>query len=115
MMEHGHKVAEISKIGQNSWAGRMARIGAEHGLFDRIGKNHLGLYVEEGDTLLVAFDRAERARETAADGLPAGFEMVRRRSWSLLSIMATSDTWFLDDTLLLFFRVFRVFRGYRGL
>jgi hypothetical protein len=39
-----------------------------------------------------------------ADGLPAGFEMVRRRSWSLLSIMAQGDTWFLDDALTRFFR-----------
>jgi hypothetical protein len=52
----------------------------------------------------VAFDRAERARDIAADGLPAGFEMVRRRSWSLLSIMAEGDTWFLDDALTRFFR-----------
>jgi hypothetical protein len=55
--------------------------------------------VDEGDTLLVAFDRADRARDVAADGLPAGFEMVRRRSWSLLSIMAQGETWFLDDAL----------------
>jgi hypothetical protein len=30
--------------------------------------------------------------------------MVRRRSWSLLSIMAQGDTWFLDDALTRFFR-----------
>jgi hypothetical protein len=82
----------------------MAQIGSEHGLFDRIGENHLALFVDEGDTLLVAFDRAERARDIAADGMPAGFEMVRRRSWSLLSIMAQGDTWFLDDALTWFFR-----------
>ena len=91
-------------IGQATWMGRLARIGEEHGLFDRIGENHFGLYVDEGDTLLVAFDRAERARDLAAQGLPAGFEMVRRRSWSLLSVMSRGETWFLDDALTRFFR-----------
>lgn len=93
----------------------MAQIGAEHGLFDRIGENHLSLYVDEGDTLLVAFDRAERARDIAEGGMPAGFEMVRRRSWSLLSVMAQGETWFLDDALLRFFRTLHtrgVFDGF---
>jgi hypothetical protein len=97
-------VARIDEIGGNSWRGRMSRIGAEHGLFDRIGENHLGLYVDEGDTLIVAFDRADRARDVAEGGLPAGFEMVQRRSWSLLSIMAEGETWFLDDALTGFFQ-----------
>jgi hypothetical protein len=104
MTREGQAFAQIDGIGRNSWMLRMARIGSEHGLFDRIGKSHLALFVDEGDTLLVAFDRAERARDVAADGMPAGFEMVRRRSWSLLSIMAQGETWFLDDALTRFFQ-----------
>jgi hypothetical protein len=96
---------------------RMAQIGEDHGLFDRIGTRHVGLFVEEGDTLLVAFDRADRARAEGHDGLPAGFEMVRRRSWSLLSIAALGETWFLDPALGRFFRALTasgVLRGYRS-
>jgi hypothetical protein len=104
MRKDGSDFAQTREIGQNTWMGRMAQIGSNHGLFDRIGENHLTLFVDEGDTLIVAFDRAERARDIAADGLPAGFEMVRRRSWSLLSIMAEGDTWFLDAALTRFFR-----------
>jgi hypothetical protein len=110
----GHDSAQVSGIGQNTWMGRMAQIGGEHGLFERIGENHLGLYVDEGDTLLVAFDRADRARDIATDGLPAGFEMVRRRSWSLLSIMAQGETWFLDDALTRFFRTLHAAASSRG-
>jgi hypothetical protein len=116
MTREGQAFAQIDGIGRNSWMLRMARIGSEHGLFDRIGKSHLALFVDEGDTLLVAFDRAERARDVAADGMPAGFEMVRRRSWSLLSIMAQGETWFLDDALTRFFQTLHkrgVFDGYR--
>lgn len=82
----------------------MAQIGSEHGLYDRIGPRHLGLFIEEGETLVVAFDRAERAWAETRDGLPAGFEMVRRRSWSLLSVMSIGETWFKDAALLRFFR-----------
>jgi hypothetical protein len=116
MTREGQAFAQIDGIGRNSWMLRMARIGSEHGLFDRIGKSHLALFVDEGDTLLVAFDRAERARDVAADGMPAGFEMVRRRSWSLLSILAQGETWFLDDALTRFFQTLHkrgVFDGYR--
>ncbi|MDG4650038.1 phosphoadenosine phosphosulfate reductase [Roseibacterium sp. SDUM158017] len=94
-----------SGLGRDTWMRRIAQIGAEHGLYDRIGKRHLGLYVEEGETLLVAFDRADRVWSEAPDGLPAGFEMVRRRSWSLLSIMAVGETWFRDPALERFFSV----------
>jgi hypothetical protein len=117
MRKDGSDFAQTREIGQNTWMGRMAQIGSDHGLFDRIGENHLTLFVDEGDTLIVAFDRAERARDIAADGLPAGFEMVRRRSWSLLSIMAEGDTWFLDAALTRFFRTLHsrgLFRGFRG-
>lgn len=115
MPKEGQASAQVSGIRQNTWMGRMAQIGAEHGLFERIGENHLALYVDEGDTLLVAFDRADRVRDTAEDELPSGFEMVRRRSWSLLSVMAQGETWFLDDALTRFFRTLHakgVFEGF---
>jgi hypothetical protein len=92
---------------RDSWLERMHQIGADHGLCDRIGARHLGLFVEEGETLLVAFDRADRVWTEAADGLPAGFEMVRRRSWSLLSIMAMGETWFRGAALDRFFAALR--------
>lgn len=104
MPEEGTHSAQVSGIGQNSWMRRMAQIGSEHGLFEQIGRNHFGLFVDDGDTLLVAFDTVDRARDGTSDGLPAGFEMVRRRSWSLLSILARKETWFLDASLARFFR-----------
>ncbi|MGP1356598.1 MAG: phosphoadenosine phosphosulfate reductase, partial [Roseicyclus sp.] len=91
-------------LSRDAWMRRMAQIGSEHGLYDRIGPRHLGLFIEEGETLVVAFDRAERAWAETRDGLPAGFEMVRRRSWSLLSVMSIGETWFKDAALLRFFR-----------
>lgn len=104
MSDRGQTPEVEGDTGQADWMDRMAGIGAAHGLFDRVGSRHLSLFVEEGDTLLVAFDRAERVRETSPDGFPAGFEMVRRRSWSLLSIMSEGETWFRGAALARFFR-----------
>jgi hypothetical protein len=117
MTTEGQAFAQIDGIGQNT-AGSAAwrRSGPSTGCSTESERIIWALFVDEGDTLLVAFDRAERARDVAADGMPAGFEMVRRRSWSLLSIMAQGETWFLDDALTRFFRTLHkrgVFDGYR--
>jgi hypothetical protein len=83
---------------------RLSRIGAEHGLFDRIGPRHAGLFVDKAsDTLLVAFDRSDRAWADQPDGVPVGFEMVRDRAWSLLSVVADGETWFRGPELERFF------------
>jgi len=94
-------------LGRDGWLRHMSQIGSDHGLFDEIGAAHHGLFVEEGDTLLIAFDRADRVWRDSPDGLPDGFEMVRRRSWSLLSILSEGRTWFRDPALPRFFAALR--------
>lgn len=105
-------------LGREGWLRHMAQIGSDHGLFERIGNAHFGLFVEEGDTLLIAFDRADRVWRDSPDGLPDGFEMVRSRSWSLLSVMAAGETWFRDPALVRFFRALAatgLFRRYTSI
>lgn len=86
-----------------AWARRLADIGEDHGAFHRIGADHLALFVQEGDTLVVSFDAAARVFAEEPDGLPPGFEAVRKREWSLLSILSTRDTWFRAPDLMAFF------------
>lgn len=85
------------------WLARLAEIGRVHGFFERLGPRHSGLFVQEGDTLLVTFDQAERVFRKAPDGLPLGFSAVQRWEWSLLNIMAGKQTWFRDQALYDFF------------
>lgn len=85
------------------WLGRMSEIGRSHGFFERVGAEHLALFVQEGDTLLVSFDRAARVFAEEADGLPLGFEAVQKREWSLLSIQSVGDSWFRAPDLVAFF------------
>lgn len=92
-----------SGLGQAAWLGRLAEIGRSHGFFERLGPEHLALFVQEGDTLVVSFDRAARVYGEEKDGLPLGFEAVRKREWSLLSILSLGDTWFRSADLVAFF------------
>jgi hypothetical protein len=85
------------------WLGHLRDVGAGHGFFDRIGAAHAALFVEEGNTLLVTFDRAERVYAQSFDGMPSGFEMVRRREWSYLSILSMGPMQFRDAELHAFF------------
>lgn len=89
------------------WLRHLADIGAAHGFFDRIGRDHMVLFIQEGDTLLVSFDEAPRVYAEAADGLPLGFEAARRCDWSLLSLQSRKRTGFRDADLFAFFDALR--------
>jgi len=92
-----------SGLDQTGWADRLREIGRDHGFFERLGPDHLALFVQEGDTLLVSFDRAARVFAQEPDGLPPGFEAVQRKEWSLLSILSLNDSWFRAPDLMAFF------------
>lgn len=85
------------------WQSRMAEIGKMHGFFERLGRDHHALYVQEGNTLLVSFDDIDRVIQNGTDALPAGFEAVTKREWSFLSILADGRTWFRDQGIYSFF------------
>jgi len=85
------------------WQARIGEIGKMHGFFERLGREHFALYVQEGNTLLVSFDEVDRVIAKGADALPVGFEAVKKREWSMLSILADGRTWFRDQSLYRFF------------
>lgn len=88
---------------QAGWLDRLRGIGRDHGFFQRMGRDHLTLFVQEGDTLVVSFDRAARVLAQEPDGLPPGFDAVQRKEWSLLSILSLQDSWFRSPDLMDFF------------
>lgn len=88
---------------RRAWASHMGRIGADHGFFNRLSARHMALFVEEGETLVLSFDRVERLWDQGDSGLPLGFECVTALEYSLLSLIAVGRTWFRDaavETLL---------------
>lgn len=101
---------------RHDWLDHLARIGRDHGAFNRLGPDHHALFVEEGDTLLVSFDEIGRITEDTRDGMPDGFALVQRREWSLLSVLADGPTWFRDPAIAAFLTALArsgVLSGYR--
>jgi len=92
-----------SGMTRQDWLSHLGRIGEDHGFFNRIGAEQLGLFVQESDVLLVSFDSAARVFADDVSGLPVGFQAVQRRQWSLLSLMSLTDGWFRDPELYAFF------------
>lgn len=88
---------------RSEWLQHMRQVGEMHGFFDRVGRHHHALYVQEGDTLLVTFDELGRVMREGQQGLPVGFDAVSKREWSYLSLVADGATWFRDDALYRFF------------
>lgn len=84
---------------RRAWLRHMGRVGADHGFFSRISTRHMALFVEEGETLVLSFDRAERLWDQGDSGVPLGFECVTALEYSLLSIIAIGRTWFRDDAV----------------
>jgi hypothetical protein len=81
---------------------RMAELGEEAGYFRPLGDSHWAFFSDEGTTLLVTFDSAERIA-ASADGLPAGQALAAARGWSHLCLVARGETWFRDPAVYRFF------------
>lgn len=82
---------------RTAWLRHMRRIGEDHGFFKRIGTRHMALFVQEGDTLLLTFERAEQLWDRGDGGHPIGFDSVVAHEYSLLSLIAVGRTWFRDS------------------
>ena len=85
------------------WTERMQAIGQAHGFFRALDPAHSALFIEEGDTLLVTFDNAQRLKPMGPDGFPVGFEMVEEHEYSMLALYAEGATWFRSANVYEFF------------
>lgn len=88
---------------RGAWMNRLGEIGSAHGFFHRLGDRHLALHVEDGNTLLVAFDCAERVYAASPDGMPDGFDLVRQREWSYLGLLSVGGGRFHEAEIYAFF------------
>lgn len=81
---------------RRAWLQHLGRIGADHGFFDRLSARHLALFVDESDTLVISFDRADRTWDQGDSGVPLGFECVTALEYSWLGLLSIGRTWFRD-------------------
>ena len=85
---------DLPELSYKDWRGRMRAIGDVHGFYEDLGPAHHGLFVEDGDTLLVTFESFAGIQTLSNDGMPLGYQMVQSEGWSHLAVVSKSDTWF---------------------
>ncbi|MBS8228759.1 phosphoadenosine phosphosulfate reductase [Vannielia litorea] len=78
------------------WRVTLDAHGAEHGVHLRLGDDHGALFTEDGETLLVTFEMAEKIRDEGQGGLPYGLEIAGREGCSHLCLYSETDGFFRD-------------------
>ncbi|SMX36095.1 phosphoadenosine phosphosulfate reductase [Maliponia aquimaris] len=94
---------DLSSYSRGEWLGALRKIGEEYGFAEPMGKSHAAVFVEEGDTLLVAFETMSGIETLSETRTPIGFDMVAANGWSSLSMLSHGDTWFRDPKVYEFF------------
>lgn len=94
---------DFSRLSRSEWLGALRKIGQARGFAEPLGKVHAGVFVEEGDTLLVSFETMSGIEALSETKTPLGWEMVQSHGWSSLSILSHGETWFRDPRVYGFF------------
>ncbi|SMX28009.1 hypothetical protein TRP8649_02121 [Pelagimonas phthalicica] len=94
---------DLSKLSRGEWLMQLRDIGNNKGFSEPLGKHHAGIFVEDGDTLLVSFESMAGIEALSPTRTPIGFDMVRSHGWSSLSVLSHGDTWFRDARVFGFF------------
>lgn len=94
---------DLSKLARGEWLAALRKIGQERGFAEPLGKAHAGVFVEQGDTLLVSFESMSGIEALSDTKTPMGWEMIRSHGWSTLSVLSHGDTWFRDARVYGFF------------
>ncbi|WP_425098274.1 phosphoadenosine phosphosulfate reductase [Tropicibacter sp. S64] len=94
---------DLSGLSRGDWFAALRRIGKDTGFAEPLGRMHAGIFVEDGDTLLITFETVPGIEALSQTRTPFGFEMTGALGWSSLSMLAHRDTWFRDPKVFEFF------------
>lgn len=94
---------DLSRFSRGDWLNELRNIGEQFGFSEPLGRRHAAVFVERGDTLLVSFETTPGIEALSETKTPFGFDMVRNRGWSSLSVLSHGDTWFRDPKVYEFF------------
>ena len=76
------------------WRETLDAHGAEHGAHLRLGPDHGALFTEDGEDLLVTFERAPAIRNESQAALPFGLQIAGREGCSQLCLYAEDEGFF---------------------
>ena len=94
---------KLSGLSPAEWRAQLAEIGDDAGFYQDLGERHFATFLDRGKTLLVTFETRDGIRRVSSYERPLGFEVVKDLNWSLLSVVADTDTWFRENRVYGFF------------
>lgn len=94
---------DLSGMSRREWLTALRKIGDQRGFAEPLGNSHAGIFVEDGDTLLVSFEATPGIEALSRTRTPLGFDMMAQYGWSSLSVLCHSDTWFRSKKVIEFF------------
>lgn len=87
-----------SEEARRAWEAPLLELDAGGGSFERLGKNHCALLLEDGPTLLVSFESGPSLRARNAE-LPYCAELADESGWSSLTLISEADSWFRNPAI----------------
>lgn len=94
---------DLSRLTAVQWVSAMRAMGEVQGFSEPLGRSHMGVFVERGDTLMVGFETIPGIRALSPLHTPLALDMAGSHCWSALTVLSTGDTWFRDPKVYDFF------------
>ncbi len=94
----GRDVTLSDELTDEEWLAEIERFGKREGFFRSLSQRHASVFVDRShDTLLVDFDTITAARASNPTDLPQPLELAVEKSWSSLTFLSRTATWFRDE------------------
>ena len=75
----------------------------ENDFIKELGEDHVGIYVQGDDTLVVCFENLDKVEESNMNRAPWGYSFISGLGHSFLGLMAAKWSWYRDNAVLDFF------------
>ncbi len=85
------------------WIAEVEELVSYDGYLSQLGKKHLAVFTEHGTTLLVSFETFQGIQALSPTAHPLGWEMVKSKEWSSLTLISDGDTWFRNAAVYAYF------------
>lgn len=90
-------------LGVEDWFNAVDERAEELGYFEPLGAGLGAAFIDAGPKLLVTFENYERIGRANKAQVPLGFTMAETEGWSVLTILAESETPYREDRLYRYF------------
>lgn len=86
-------------LDRSSWINLLRKMGEDSGSFEALGNHHWAVFNEDGDTLVISFDRLEDIQALEPGKMPHIFGQATQNGWSHLSLISEGETWYRDKAV----------------